>query len=171
MWPTGQGNSYIFVEGMGTLTTPTYSVSNWYFEDDAQLRCFTSKGIRPACLPHQRLTRPWDQPLGSYIALVDSFDNDMSCLLRIVSVANISQENAITIAPNPGNADIMLSIPVSVATVTIQISDYTGRILQKVTTSNRNTNIGQYLSTPGVYYYTLQDAATGQRYSGRFIFR
>ena len=31
--------------------------------------------------------------------------------------------------------------------------------------------IGQYLQAEGVYYYTLQDKSTGQRYTGRFIYR
>jgi hypothetical protein len=53
----------------------------------------------------------------------------------------------------------------------LYLADVTGRSVCKIPITAERTYIGQYLSSPGVYYYILQDAVTARRYTGRFIFR
>jgi hypothetical protein len=47
----------------------------------------------------------------------------------------------------------------------------TGRIVFVKQATLRKIPVGQYLVTPGVYFYTVPDAATGHRYTGRVILR
>ncbi len=54
----------------------------------------------------------------------------------------------------------------------LSIIDVAGRTIKKQSIQGPTAiPIGQYLTTPGVYYYILQDATTGQRHTGRFLFQ
>jgi hypothetical protein len=75
------------------------------------------------------------------------------------------------IAPNPGGREIVLTLPDGISGASLQITDVMGRNIAQVIISGATTNIGKYLSTPGVYYYTLRQSAGGWHYTGRLIFR
>jgi len=74
--------------------------------------------------------------------------------------------------PNPGSTEMVLKLPSLITGGKAVIIDEVGRRMADVSfTAKKTVPIGQYLHIPGVYYYILQDATTGQRYTGRFIYR
>jgi hypothetical protein len=169
-WDLG---AYQFIEGIGTESGPTYGIQPWVFEQGYQLRCFTTHGFQPVCDPHIKL--PFGQITSvspNNVLPVSYFDNNVSCMYHKTDVvATGKSAEMIQIAPNPGNTEMSLTLPNSISSALFRVNDMTGRTCLDLNLIDRKTNIGQYLSVPGVYTYTLQDAATGQRFNGRFVFR
>jgi len=165
--------SYDFMEGLGTFEGPLFSVCPSVFESGFQLRCFNNQGYQPPCSPPIPLPYAYmDVWMG--IKTAAYFDNDSSCILQSVAVGVgqiASGPNAILI-PNPGGRESVMRLLSTASLSSLLITDMTGRCIAHASfDGTTEIPIGQYLSIPGVYFYTLQDAATGQRYSGRFIFR
>ena len=162
--------SYIFIEGLGPLTMPTFSISNQVFEHEWQLRCFYNKGRQPVLSPHQYLgANSYFQP-ESGVMLVDTFDNATSCMFRPATVSTPYAQTTHILAPNPATGPLLLTLSANIHAATFQILDVTGRVVYQQAITEQKTLMAQYLTTPGVYFYTLQDAATGGRYTGRFVF-
>lgn len=167
-----QSSEYTFVEGIGCLGGPGWPVFNLVFEHRGQLRCFTNKGTQPVCFPAPLLPW-WSLKVKQGYLAADSFNNTTSCTYKLApnAVEEINAKVPIIVAPSPGGPEISLILSANIPAGILQITNAVGQILKRVTIKSGKTNIGQYLSAPGVYYYTLQEAATGQRYNGRFIFR
>jgi hypothetical protein len=170
IFTTPRLNPYDFIEGLGPTSSPIWPVSSWSFEDVEQLRCFTNHGTRPLCSPKQKLYYGGGKSWPRYMS-VDSFDNASSCTFQPVSVSNFSKAGAITIAPNPGGNEMRLSVPAAISSYTLKVYDASGRLMKSVAGTERAVPIGQYVGTACVYYYILQDARTGSRYTGRFVYR
>jgi len=145
-----------FIEGLGTANGPAFPIFPVNFENIDALRCFMNQNQNPPCSPALQ-------------TFVDSFNNITSC--KPSGVLTNKPENTITITPNPGNSEISLNLPSEIHFASIRITDCTGRIIRLIITTSSKTNIGQCLSNSGLYYYLVQDLLTGQRYSGKFIFK
>jgi hypothetical protein len=163
---------YTFIEGVGPLNDPAFSTHPWINSaEECQLRCFSNRGNTPGISPSQSLPLGGDS-VDFGLAPVAFFDNSTSCGFSGVGIEPVKTSNGAIVYPNPGNADMMLRLPGNVNRGTLQVLDITGRSIYTSAFENiAQMNIGQYLSTPGVYFYTLHDAVTGERYTGRFIFR
>ncbi len=166
--------AYEFIEGMGTNQTPVNIIYSGLLVDrNYQMRCFSNRGISLPCAPAIHV--PFGNRLPSLpggITLVDSFDNRLSCNYSRVTAVGALPKNAVPgVMPNPGGSALKLHIPATIRAKSCSITNALGQqIISIRCIGNENISIAQYLSTPGVYSYTLQDAATGQRYTGRFVF-
>ena len=165
-------NGYEFIEGVGTNQGPANIFYPGLVPVQFQLRCFWNQGIKASCKPAVHVpfgfykpTYPWE-PIP-----VDSFDNAISCSFKYVGVSSIERIVEPVFSPNPGGKEICLSLPDAIPSAGLQITDITGRNVLQKEISMHKTNIGQYLSVPGLYYYVLQDAATSRRFTGKFIFQ
>ena len=169
----GSNNSfYDFIEGLGTTLGPCYSMHGPIFENANQLRCFTNKGSQLPVYPPLPLIAGNAIPVWSGMILpVNSFDNSSSCKYKTLGVLIQSGNSKITVIPNPGSSEISLNLPSEIHSANIRITDCTGRLVRQLITTSSKTNIGQYLSSSGLYYFLVQDLLTGQRYSGKFIFK
>ena len=166
--------SYSFIEGLGTPKGTTWNVFPLNFEHGYQLRCFSNNGANPICVPPIPLPYGYLIPVYSGPQTALYFDNDSSCILQRapIGVVHIVAGTNPILAPNPGGRESILRFPFAAGKAILSITDVTGRdVARDFFDGKTDIPIGQYLSTPGVYFYTLQDAATGRRYTGRFIFR
>ncbi len=67
---------------------------------------------------------------------------------------------------------MVLNIPNSISSGILLLTDVQGRTMRKIEVGHdKMVRIGQYLQVEGIYYYTFQDKGTGQRYTGRFIYK
>lgn len=166
-------SEYTFIEGVGSLGGPGWPVFNHVFEHRGQLRCFTNNGMKPVCSPAAAL--PWSYLKVQWgVLAADSFDNASSCVYKsTLSVAeSMKGREFVTVTPNPGGRKAVLRIPGVLGKAALIITDYTGRrIVELAVSSAEDVQIGNLLSAPGVYTYTLQDPGSGTRHTGRFIFR
>lgn len=163
---------YDFIEGLGTQYGPTFGIYPSIFEHGYQLRCFSTNGSNPVCSP------PVELPFGNITRVFPNnflpaqyFDNLISCSFETTGVGAEISDQVIQITPNPGISEMTLTLPASIVKADLQVSDMMGRTCLVLGLNNRKTSIGKYLPVPGVYTYTLQDAVSGQRYTGRFIIR
>jgi len=164
--------AYDFIEGIGSTNGPLFNAYSHILEDIDQLRCFTTNGTQPTCYPTLRLpgSSHMIPSLPKMILPIDSFDNYSSCIYKTLGVSEEFSIPKIVVSPNPGRKEISLIIPPEIHTASIRITDCTGRIIRQLNTTSTQTNIGQYLRTPGVYYYQVQDPISFRRYTGRFVF-
>ncbi len=164
-----------FIEGIGTNHYPLQLVYPFYGLRGAQLRCFTNMGGNPLCKPAIPL------PFASYTPHFPSepygataFDNDTSCsILRLApgEVGLTAAGQAAAVFPNPGGVEMALRLPSSLSAMRLQIRDFSGRVMLEMMINGSSFPVGQYLRIPGVYTCTLQDATTGRRYVGRFVYQ
>lgn len=150
-WP------YTFVEGIGTTNAPHFSVNNATFESGWTLRCFTNNGQHPRCSP-----------------AIGYFDNDTSCYRWPVGISSNASPRQLSplVIPNPGGKQSIIQVPNQAAHWILSVTDATGRKVFCADFEGKSEiPIGQFITVPAIYYYTLQDAATGHRYTGRFIFQ
>jgi hypothetical protein len=167
-----QHHSYTFVEGIGALNDPLYSISpeSYYDFTSNQLRCFSSGTHHSPCNPPLALPGVGN-PKYQY-AEAAYFDNNISCRYSPLEVGGVNNSNDIHVYPSPGGAEMAMKVPESLVKGILIINDAQGRIIQNMEVGHdKIVRIGQYLHAEGVYYYTLQDKGTGQRYAGRFIYR
>lgn len=148
--------NYTFIEGVGTDVTPISSICNYWFEGNYKLTCFKTNNWQPVLSPK-----------------VGSFDNYVSCnWVAPSSVQNNVTAMRPTIIPNPGSTEIILQIPAPLTNAELIINDAIGRMVVRIPAGGKTAiPVGQYLSVPGNYYYTLRDAASGQPHTGQFSFR
>jgi len=172
MFPSGSvGGGYTFIEGIGCVAQIDYPVRDHFFEDFLQLRCFSNSAGQPLCTPPTQLPR-LNGSINEGIYHVDSFDNVNSCLLKTVGVYNaLSQSMNAVVTPNPGGLQSVITLPATQSKILFRVSDIAGCTIQQESVQGGIIPIGQYIRTSGIYYYTLQDASTGQRYTGRFVFQ
>ena len=172
-WHMRGVGDYDFVEGLGTSEGPLFSVYPRVFEGGFQLRCFNNQGYQPPCSPPLPLPYAY-MHVWMGIGMAAYFDNDSSCIFSpaAVGVGNVYVEDLPALFPNPGGRESVLRLPSTAGLSVLSISDLTGRrIVHASFAGKRDIPIGLYLSKPGIYYYTLQDAATRHRYIGKFIFQ
>jgi hypothetical protein len=152
---TRNSNHFTFVEGMGTLETPVHSISDWFFEDVYQLLCFKTNNWTPTCSP-----------------ALGMFDNNSSCSYSPTRIDGLTTGAKLSIFPNPATKESILKIGSSAGRYSLAITDVSGRSLVRIAIDgNGSIPIGQYLSTPGLYYYVLQEESSVSRYNGCIIFR
>jgi hypothetical protein len=168
-------SSYEFIEGVGTNYSPVFSVCPYVSFQAQQLRCFTNRGLRPRCQPAIGLPFAGILPPSATDPFATAkFDNDTSCVFVYPRQAGVlgSSQGGSGLLPNPCSPSDLLMLPRELSKPTLHITDATGRVvLQKILEGQSRFPVGQYLDAPGVYHYILQDAATRQRYTGRFLFQ
>ncbi len=166
--------TFDFIEAVGTNHYPLQLVYPANGLSGFQLRCFTNRGTNPVCRPAVLL------PYGAYIPHFSSepygvaaFDNDTSCRLRYLpNAVNPLSAGQFSIYPNPGGDQMVLSWQPGMVDVLLQVNDFCGRVVLAQRVHSRSSfPIGQYLNIPGMYTYILQDAASGKRFAGRFVFQ
>ncbi len=152
------GPGFEFIEGIGSTGGPAYPASPHVFETQWMLHCFTNNGVTPVTNPSLANGR---------------FDNQASCIVTPLNIVpRAATEDQVLVVPDPGGSESRLKLPDGLSSGLLLVTDALGRRIAELSFSaTRELPIGQYLSTPGVYYYVLQDAATGRRFNGRFVFR
>lgn len=173
MLPAGSiAGGYTFIEGIGCVAQIDYPVFDYFFEDLLQLRCFRNSTGQPSCAPATELPY-WRGYVNEGFYQTDSFDNASSCTITPVAVPIAATSKLdVVIAPNPGGKESILKLPTTQDKILFSISNVMGQLIkQGCFEGGMIVPVGQYLKMPGIYYYILQDAATGQRYTGRFVFQ
>jgi hypothetical protein len=172
MLPLSSGaTSYTFIEGLGTEYGPVYNIFPFLFESGFQLRCFTNDGLQPKCSPKILL------PFGGGIvnvgpAVAPYFDNDTSCIPKLVGVSYVASSSPPILHPNPLGPSGMLMLSGSLSKSLLIITDVTGRKVAQLSVEGlTQVPISQYIHTAGTYYYRLHEVSTGQRHSGRFLYQ
>ncbi|MEO6833086.1 MAG: T9SS type A sorting domain-containing protein [Chitinophagaceae bacterium] len=159
-------NGYTFIEGIGTTEGPTEGCRIQWHEGCKQIKCFSNQYGQPLISPSVPMS--W----GCWPMYRSGFDNDSSCKYQ-VAVPNVSSSNPLPIIlPNPGGKESILKLPPAYANATLTIIDAMGRkCLSMQVLGKSEIPFGQYLSVPGVYYYSLEKADFGERSGGHFVYR
>ena len=159
VYTQGFGSGYDIVEGIGSTKGPGFPAHALLpFENDDRLRCFNHAGYQP----------PITLASGRRIV----FDNSTSCNVSPLGVQRSKPSVSVKVVPNPGGNQTVLQIGLAVKSGNVRLTDVSGQMVASFGFREKEIIlIGQYLSTPGIYYYSLQDAGSGNRYTGRFIFQ
>lgn len=138
--------NYDITEGLGSMSGPNFPAHGYTFEDAWYLCAF-------------------------YRAGAPVYGNPHTCNSVLVNQVHVSAAK-VDVFPNPVNSLSRLRFPESITASTLLLRDATGRAIASISiTGKHDIAIGQYLTSPGIYTYVLQDASTGQRYTGRFLFQ
>jgi hypothetical protein len=154
-----QFNDYDIVEGIGSTEGPHFPLYTHTFEIVWQLHCFSQAGYRP--------------PVTPTLGYPKIFDNSTSCNVVTLDIPKMppNRNARVAIVPNPGGASMTLELSELVDCQSVTIIDALGRSLMIGFDGKREINIGQYLTTSGVYHYRLADRKSNCQYSGSFLFQ
>jgi hypothetical protein len=100
------------------------------------------------------------------------FDNNISCKdTNGVDVKNIPiNRKGVTISPNPANQYSKITLPYTIQSGQLIITDVLGKtICSKSITNKTEIAIGE-LPASGFYLYQLTDLTQNQSYTGKFIY-
>lgn len=88
-----------------------------------------------------------------------------------VSINEIQTKTLTTIAPNPANSHSKITFPYTIQSGTLTITDILGRRLVSKSIFNQTAiPIGE-LPASGVYFYTITDNYSGNKFAGRFVYQ
>jgi hypothetical protein len=148
----------ILIEGIGNIEDPAQPIrSSRMFEADYWLTCFTNNGTQPV-LSHK---------IGTY------FDNDTSCGMTFgLGVKQLQNGNSLVkVIPNPINEYSKITFPHSIQSGSLTILNSIGQVIFSLSFENKEElMIGDKISVPGIYCYTVTDEYSGEVLSGRFVY-
>jgi hypothetical protein len=155
----GSGSGFDIVEGIGCTKGPGYPVHAVVpFENSDWLRCFEHSGQRPAF------------SLAS--GLYSGFNNTSSCNVAPLSVKPSITDAAVTVVPNPGGSLAILQMGKTIRSGKFWMANAEGKLITSFELLDKSeVPIGQFVFSPGIYFYSLYDNIGGQRFTGSFIFR
>ncbi|MBN8669094.1 MAG: T9SS type A sorting domain-containing protein [Chitinophagales bacterium] len=142
---------YTVIEGIGCTSGLNRPLMPGIFEGMRYILCFENNG--------NIITVP--KPSGGY------YLNAQTCAL---SVINNTDRKTITISPNPANQYSKITLPYTIQSGRLTITDVLGKtICSKSITNKTEIAIGE-MPTSGVYFYMLTDSS-GNKFAGRFVYQ
>ncbi len=160
---------YVFtvIEGIGSISGmmwPLHYSHPWYINETTD--CFyNSNGTPIPALPVIAKSFHTDTT-SSYYAL-DTFDN--SCPPKLAIPQTKSDDNRVTIYPQPAKNHVVIDLGTIITDGSIYITNIQGQVVLMNTITNRQQIRLQLDHPQGIYIYKITDLQRGTQYSGKIL--
>jgi hypothetical protein len=162
---------YNVIEGLGCTNGLYYPASPYSLSAfSQQLLCFNND---------QHISTALSTPVTCYgYTYTSDYDNYFSCSqfyshhpVNHVGVKQLSQkEGKATVVPNPVNEASRIIFPNSISSGHVMILNQLGQVILNIPIEDKTeVVIGDKIKVPGVYYYRVTDAISGESFSGKFL--
>jgi hypothetical protein len=144
---------YTIIEGIGCTSGLTHPLMPGIFEAYYSLICFYNK---------DSITTAPKLSGGYYLS-------PQSCKLSVPNTS--SQNQSITIYPNPANESSIIKLPYKMQSGTLSIINAIGQVMLQKEIQHTELILLGGLPSGGLYFYRIIDNLTGKSYNGKFVYQ